>query len=111
MSRRSYVQINGVLYEKGTEPVGEGARGAGPAILGDLPDFVSPIDGKAYSGRAGLREHCRRHDVVPNADLAGLPTLKTDTDIRPKDVIKRDAAARKELVIRAVDQQYRKYNA
>ena len=49
---------------------------AGPAIISDLPDFVSPIDGKLYSGRAGLRDHCAKHDVVPTAELAGLPTQR-----------------------------------
>lgn len=44
----------------------------------DLPDFVSIIDGKTYSGRRGLREHCERHNVVPTADLKGLPA-KTST--------------------------------
>ena len=45
-------------------------------IMPDLPDFVSPIDGKTYSGRAGMREHCRKHDVVPQAELAGLPNRR-----------------------------------
>lgn len=44
------------------------------SVSGDLPDFVSPIDGKTYSGRAGLREHNRKHDVVVTADLKGLPS-------------------------------------
>jgi hypothetical protein len=42
-------------------------------VLGDLPDFVSPIDGTVVHGRAGMREHCARHNVVPTADLVGLP--------------------------------------
>jgi len=42
-------------------------------IAPDLPDVVSPIDGSIIRGRAGLREHCRRHDVVPTEDLKGLP--------------------------------------
>lgn len=42
-------------------------------VMGDLPDFVSPIDGTVVSGRAGLREHCLKHNVVPMADLKGLP--------------------------------------
>ena len=46
---------------------------ATPTIQGDLPDFVSPIDGSVVHGRAGLRDHCARHDVVPSAELAGLP--------------------------------------
>ena len=31
------------------------------------------------SGRAGMREHCKKHDVVPTADLAGLPHRRPDT--------------------------------
>jgi hypothetical protein len=105
VTRRSYVQIDGVLYEKGTEPVStvEGA----PAILPDLADFVSPIDGRAYSGRRGLREHCARHDVVPNADLKGLPVLTTTTDTRSRQDRARDSQARKEFLIHQVNQRWR----
>jgi len=102
--RRSYVQINGVLYEKGAHPVGE--RPQGPALLPDLPDFVSPIDGKEYRGRAGLREHCRIHDVVPNAELKGLPVLQTNSDFRSAEEKRADAAHRKGLVIREFSKHY-----
>lgn len=76
MARQSFIQINGVLYDKSLPlPEGlEGPRTQAPRIQADLPDFVSPIDGKTYSGRAGLRDHCARHNVVPTADLKGLPT-------------------------------------
>lgn len=73
----------------------------------DLPDFVSPIDGKSYSGRTGLREHCRRHDVVPNGDLKGLPVLTTNSETRSSQEIRRDKAARKEQIVRLVNQHYR----
>lgn len=106
MTRRSYVQIDGVLYEKGTEPHQSTGR-SGPAILPDLPDFVSPIDGKSYSGRTGLREHCRRHDVIPNAELKGLPTLHVTSDTRRPEQVKQDRQARKEQIIRLVNQHYR----
>lgn len=56
-------------------------RVAGLAIWGDTPDFVSSIDGKTYSGRAGMREHCKLHNVVPFADTAGLPAAPPQ--IRP----------------------------
>lgn len=39
----------------------------------DEGSFVSPIDQKVYSGRAGMREHNARHNTVNNRDLAGLP--------------------------------------
>lgn len=106
MTRRRFVQIDGVLYERGTEPVRD-EPGRGPAVLGDLPDFVSPIDGQSYSGRAGLREHCIRHNVVPNADLKGLPILQTGSNLRRPEEVRRDNAARKEQIIRLVNQHYR----
>jgi hypothetical protein len=74
--RRSWVYIDGVAYERGVDPVPERARTSSVAFIPDLPDFVSPIDGKCYSGRAGMREHCAVHDVVPTRDLAGLPTVR-----------------------------------
>lgn len=43
-------------------------------FIPDEGDFVSPIDGKIYSGKAGMREHNARHDVVNNRDLVGLRT-------------------------------------
>jgi len=108
MTKRSYVQIDGVLYERGTEPNRSPPPSqGGPAILPDLPDFVSPIDGKGYSGRRGLREHCVRHDVVPNADLKGLPTLKTDSDQRRPEEVRRDKEMRKQLIIQQVNKHYR----
>jgi len=70
MARTTYVQIGGKLYDKATL---HEAEGFAPTIRGDIPDFVSPIDGSVVSGRAGLREHCRRHSVVPTEELKGLP--------------------------------------
>jgi hypothetical protein len=80
MTRRSYVQVDGVLYERGAEPIpGEDARRAGPTIIPDLPDFISPIDHKVVHGRAGMRDHCARHNVVPTAELKGLPPMQMVT--------------------------------
>jgi len=74
MARHRWRMINGELV-----PIDEETASAysskGPAILADLPDFRSPIDGSVVSGRAGMRDHCARHNVVPTADLAGLPMM------------------------------------
>lgn len=78
-------------------------RNNGPTILPDLPDFVSPIDGRLYRGRAGLRDHCRRHDVVPNDELRGLPTLQTNSDTRTSEQRRADAQARKQVIINEVN--------
>lgn len=79
----------------------------GVVFLPDMPDFVSPIDGKLYSGRAGMREHCARHDVVPNADLKGLPTLQTNSDQRSEQQRRAFVEKRKQVIINEVNRQYR----
>jgi len=48
----------------------------GPVIIPDTPDFISPIDHTVVRGRAGIRDHCARHNVVPTLDLRGLPTRR-----------------------------------
>lgn len=95
MARKSYIQINGKLYDKeGPLPEGFHNSRSAPTVMGDLPDFVSPIDGSVVSGRAGMREHCKQHNVVPTADLKGLP---------PKPAVQQyvpDRRAIRELVAR-----------
>ena len=54
-----------------------------PMIAPDLPDFVSPLDGTVVSGRAGLREHCLKHNVVPMQDLKGLPPMTMNREYNP----------------------------
>lgn len=54
-----------------------------PAVRGDIPDFVSSIDGTVVSGRAGMREHCLKHNVVPTSDLKGLPPKTMNQPYNP----------------------------
>lgn len=95
---------DGEPYLKGTREAAY--RSAGFTIMPDLPDFVSPIDQKAYSGRAGLREHCKRHDVVPNAELKGLPMLTAQSDQRTPEQKRASAEHRKQLIINNVNRHY-----
>lgn len=99
MTRKSYVQINGKLYDKSEPLPAEVVAPRGHfthVVMGDLPDFVSPIDGSIVRGRAGLREHCRQHDVVPTADLAGLPPKPANAQYVP------DRAAIRESIHRQI---------
>lgn len=76
MPRKSYVQINGVLYDKSLPlppEAQQGSRTSGIGFIPDIPEFVSPIDGTVITGRAALRDHCARHNVVPTQELKGLP--------------------------------------
>ena len=38
-------------------------------IMPDMPDFVSPIDGKVVKGRRGYRNHCKEHNVTNVSDF------------------------------------------
>ena len=96
MARKSFIQINGVLYDKSL-PLPEGvgmSEKAAAKVFGDLPDFVSPIDGKVYSGRAGMRDHCARHNVVPTADLKGLPPKPAVQQYQPDRAAIRESLKR-----------------
>ena len=100
MARRSFVQVGGKLYERGVDVIpeqvaGRDGVGAGsPTVMGDLPDFVSPIDGSVVRGRAGMREHCKKHGVVPTADLKGLPFKQAVQEYQPDRAGIRDAIRR-----------------
>ena len=47
--------------------------------------LLSPIDGQLVSGRAGLREHCKKHGVVPTAELKGLPPKQAQYSAPPSE--------------------------
>lgn len=93
-------------YKRGEEPPRSVGR-TYPAFIPDMPDFVSPVDGKRYSGRAGMREHNKRNNTVSNLDLKGLPVLKTHGEMRSQQEIKADKRSRVEQVARLVNQHYR----
>ena len=89
------------------EQLRERSSHGGVTFLADLPDFVSPIDGKLYSGRAGLREHNAKHDVVSNADLKGLPVLQANSDQRTAEQRRASNMHRKQTIINEVNKHYR----
>ena len=57
--RKSYVQIDGVLYEKGTEP-----RPEGPMVMPDIQPYKSMKTGEMITSRSQHREHLRQHNLV-----------------------------------------------
>ena len=76
MTRRSWIYTSdGRTIEKGSAEHVEylGEQSDAPLVFADEGVFVSPIDGKLYSGKAGMRNHNAKHDVINNRDLVGLP--------------------------------------
>tara|TARA_R110000868_G_scaffold5782_1_gene33963 strand:+ start:32584 stop:32919 length:336 start_codon:yes stop_codon:yes gene_type:complete len=101
-----------VFPSDGSEPFIKGTREyappqkSGQVFMPDLPDFVSPVDGKRYSGRAGMREHNKRHDVVPVEDLKGLPPLTMHSDTRSPQEKRASEQHRKQTIINQVNRHY-----
>ena len=55
--KRIFVQIDGVLYERGTE-----LQVDAPMVMDDIEPYRSMADGTMIMGRAQHREHLRQHN-------------------------------------------------
>ena len=85
------------------DKLGETVRGYSAAVVGDTPDFISPIDGSIVKGRAGMRDHCSRHDVVPNQELQGLRPRTFGGGVT---VSKQESEVRKRIMHQVLDQRH-----
>jgi len=77
----------------------------GVTIIGEIQAFVSPIDGTLIDSRAKLREHCRMHEVVPTAELKGLPPKLAAQEYT---LSKREQQERREFIAHQVNQKFRR---
>ena len=76
--RRSYVQIDGRLYEKGVDPLPDRVQ-----IMPEIEPYVSQITGELITSRAKHREHLRRHgftEVGNDSSLTKPYTGMPDTN-------------------------------
>ena len=89
--RKTFVQINGVLYEKGTEP-----RSVSPMVMGDIKPYQSMIDGTWIKSRSQHREHLKAHGCVEvGNEKPAIYTPNNLPDVAPQH--------RKELIRAQVD--------
>lgn len=86
--RKSYIQIGGVLYEKGSEP----REPAGPMVMPDIQPYTSMIDGSTITSRSKHREHLRAHGYQ---EVGNDPSLLAP---RPPALPDVNPAGRKELI-------------
>ena len=87
---KRYVQINGVLYERGKEPPPEGHM-----VMDDIKPYQSQITGEMITSRSQHREHLKAHDCVEIGDQIGSLYRSENYDYNP--------AQRKELIRAQVD--------
>lgn len=82
MARASYVFRNGKLVEKKTGSLMAVPNGplAAPMVLGDIPEYLSPIDGRPISSRSTRREDLKRNNCVEAGDSA-LSLTKGRADV------------------------------
>jgi hypothetical protein len=80
--RRSYVQVNGVLYEKGTEPEGSNA----PMVMPDIKPYTSMADGTMVTSRSAHREMLKRNNCqeVGNEALKAMSYYDKLPDVAPQ---------------------------
>ena len=89
--RRSFVQIDGVLYEKGTEP-----RSAAPMVIPDIAPYKSMITGEVIKSRSHHREHLQQHGCVEVGN-------EVEHMLKPRQWQDGAAESRKELIRAQVD--------
>lgn len=90
--RRRYVQIAGVLYERGTEPVSRCA----PDVMGDIQPYQSMITGEMITSRSRHREHLKAHGYEECGNDSSLKKPYTGIpDVSPEK--------RKELIRSQID--------
>ena len=82
--RTVYVQIDGVLYEKGTEPMHS------LQIIPDIKPYRSMIDGTLITSRSAHREHLKAHNCVEIGD---------QITVEPKPLPDVSPQKRKELIV------------
>ena len=89
--KRSYIQINGVLYEKGTEPQSDA-----PMVMGDIQPYRSMITGEMITSRSQHREHLRQHGCTEiGNEIPKEITYRGIPDVAPQQ--------RKELIRAQID--------
>mgnify|MGYP001605292131 CR=1 FL=1 len=97
--RKTWVQIDGVLYEKGTEP-----RPVSPMVMGDIDPYQSMIDGSVIESRSEHREHLHRHGYQEVGDDSSL--MKQHTGIPDVSPQKRKELIRSQIAS-LTDKQFR----
>lgn len=87
--RKSYVQIDGQLYEKGSD---EHMDALAPLIMPDIAEYTSMITGERITSRSRHREHLREHGMVELGNDSSVMNAK------PKPIPSPDRAQLHEIL-------------
>lgn len=80
-------------------------------VRGDMPEFVSPIDGAVIGSRSQYRNHTKRYGVVPQAELCPKEMAQKSAERRAKrdGTTPAQRADRVEAIKHAIDVARRGY--
>lgn len=72
MARQTFILRDGQLVEKKTGTALAIPNGplCAPTVIGDIPEYRSPIDGRMITSRSERREDLRRNNCVEAGDTA-----------------------------------------
>ena len=92
--KRTWVYIDGVAYEKGSEPASEGVM-----VMPDIKPYQSMIDGSWITSRSEHREHLKQHGCVE----VGNEAMKTAEKQVKQGIPDAAPQQRKEIIRAQVD--------
>jgi hypothetical protein len=84
MTRRSYIQINGVLYDKAEFAYAGDCEPVAPEVMPDIEPYQSMIDGSMITSRSRHREHLKDHgmqEVGNDSSLTRGPQPMKSTNV------------------------------
>jgi hypothetical protein len=102
LTRRTWVYINGVAYERGVDYIPTRTEANSPTFVPDITPFRSPVDGSIITGRASLREHNLRNNVVQTEELKGLPVRQANPEY---SLSKKEVQERREYITHLYNQK------
>lgn len=94
MTIKRYVQVGGVLYEKGTEPTSEGVM-----VMPDIKPYRSMIDGSWITSRSEHRAHLKQHGCVE----VGNEAMRVAEQQLKRGIPEASPQKRKELIVAQID--------
>lgn len=97
LTRRTWVYVDGVAYEKGVDSIPSTYT-----IMPDIAPFRSSVDGTMITGRASLREHNLRNNVVQTEELKGLPVRQANPEY---SLSKKEVQERREYITHLYNQK------
>ena len=75
---KTYIDDDGYRTDANSKRLADEGAVRGPTVIGDISEFVSPLDMSVISSRSSLREHEKRHGVKQCGELNKVSDYDND---------------------------------